>query len=89
MNAKYAVIQENFVVNLIVCAPEQVAEMEAALGATLMEATPLGMEIGDYYNGAAWTRNVDGVQVPLPIGDNPYVTEALMILEGGAANVDE
>ena len=48
MNAKYAVIQENFVVNLIVCAPEQVAEMEAALGATLLEATPLGMEIGDY-----------------------------------------
>ena len=89
MNAKYAVIQENFVVNLIVCAPEQVAEMETALNATLMEATPLGMEIGDYYNGAAWTRNVDGVQVPLPIGDNPYVTEALMILEGGAANVDE
>ena len=89
MNTKYAVIKNNFVENLIVCAPEQVAEMEAALGATLMEATPLGMEIGDYYNGAAWTRNVDGVQVPLPIGDNPYVTEALMILEGGAANVDE
>lgn len=89
MNQKYAVIKNNFVENLIVCAPEQVAEMEAALGATLMEATPLGMEIGDYYNGAAWTRNVDGVQVPLPIGDNPYVTEALMILEGGAANVDE
>lgn len=89
MNAKYAVIKNNFVENLIVCAPEQVEEMEAALGATLMEATPLGMEIGDYYNGAAWTRNVDGVQVPLPIGDNPYVTEALMILEGGAANVDE
>ena len=89
MNAKYAVIQENFVVNLIVCAPEQVAEMEAALGATLLEATPLGMEIGDYYNGAAWTRNVGGVQTPLPIGDNPYVAQALAILEGGAANVDE
>ena len=89
MNQKYAVIKNNFVENLIVCAPEQVAEMEAALGATLMEATPLGMEIGDYYNGTAWTRNIDGVQVPLPIGDNPYVAEALMILEGGAANVDE
>lgn len=89
MNAKYAVIQENFVVNLIVCAPEQVAEMEAALGATLMEATPLGMEIGDYYNGAAWTRNVDGVQVPLPIGDNCAVSEAIAILEGGITNVDE
>lgn len=89
MNAKYAVIQENFVVNLIVCAPEQVAEMEAALGATLLEATPLGMEIGDYYNGAAWTRNVDGVQAPLPIGDNCAVSEAIAILEGGITNVDE
>ena len=89
MNAKYAVIKNNFVENLIVCAPEQVAEMEAALNATLMEATPLGMEIGDYYNGAAWTRNVDGVQVPLPIGDNRAVSEAIAILEGGITNVDE
>ena len=89
MNAKYAVIQENVVVNLIVCAPEQVAEMEAALGATLLEATPLGMQIGDYFNGTAWTRNVDGVQVPLPIGDNRAVSEAIAILEGGITNVDE
>ena len=89
MNQKYAVIKNNFVENLIVCAPEQVAEMEAALGATLMEATPLGMEVGDYYNGTAWTRNIDGVQTPLPIGDNPFVAEAIAILEGGAANVDE
>ena len=89
MNAKYAVIKNNFVENLIVCAPEQVAEMEAALNATLMEAAPLGMEIGDFYNGTAWTRNVDGVQTPLPIGDNPFVAEAIAILEGGAANVDE
>ena len=89
MNQKYAVIKNDFVENLIVCAPEQVAEMEAALGATLMEATPLGMEIGDYYNGAAWTRNIDGVQTPLPIGDNPFVAEVIAILEGGAANVDE
>lgn len=89
MNAKYAVIRNNFVENLIVCAAEQVEEMEAALNATLMEAAPLGMEIGDYYNGAAWTRNVDGVQTPLPAGDNPFVAEAIAILEGGAANVDE
>ena len=88
MNQKYAVIKNNFVENLIVCSEEQVAEMEAALNATLMEATPLGMEIGDYYNGAAWTRNVDGAQVPLPIGDNPYVNQALAILEG-ESDVDE
>lgn len=89
MNTKYAVIKDNFVENLIVCAPEQVAEMEAALNATLMEAAPLGMEVGDYYNGTAWTRNIDGVQTPLPIGDNPFVAEVIAILEGGAANVDE
>ena len=89
MNAKYAVIRNNFVENLIVCAAEQVEEMEAALNATLMEAAPLGMEIGDFYNGVEWTRNVDGVQTPLPIGDNPFVAEAIAILEGGAANVDE
>lgn len=88
MSAKYAVIQKNFVVNLIVCAPEQVVEMEAALNATLMEAAPLGMEIGDFYNGVEWTRNVNGVQTPLPIGDNPFVAQALAILEG-SGNVDE
>lgn len=88
MNAKYAVIQENFVVNLIVCAPEQVAEMEAALNAQLLEAAPLGLQVGDYYNGTAWTRNVEGVQTALPIGDNPAVAEALAILEG-ENDVDE
>lgn len=88
MNQKYAVVKGNFVENLIVCAPEQVAEMEAALNATLMEAAPLGMEIGDYFNGACWTRNVDGVQTPLPIGDNPFVAQALAILEG-ESDVDE
>lgn len=88
MNAKYAVIRNNFVENLIVCAPEQVEEMEAALNATLMEAAPLGMEIGDYFNGECWTRNIDGVQTPLPIGDNPYVAQALAILEG-ESDVDE
>lgn len=88
MNAKYAVTQENFVVNLIVCAPEQVAEMEAALEATLVEAAPLGMEIGDYFNGECWTRNIDGVQTPLPIRDNPAVAQALAVLEG-ESDVDE
>ena len=88
MNQKYAVIKNNFVENLIVCSEEQVAEMEAALEATLMQAAPLGMEIGDYFNGTNWTRNVDGVQTPLPIGDNPYVAQVLAILEG-ENDVDE
>lgn len=89
MNGKYAVIKNNFVENLIVCAPEQVEEMEAALDATLMDAAPLDMAIGDFYNGEQWTRNIDGVQTPLPIGDNRAVSEAIAILEGGITNVDE
>lgn len=89
MNGKYAVIKNNFVENLIVCAPEQVEEMEAALDATLMDAAPLDMAVGDFYNGAQWTRNVDGVQTPLPVSDNRAVAEALMILNGGNVNVDE
>lgn len=89
MNGKYAVIKNNFVENLIVCAPEQIEEMEAALDATLMDAAPLDMAVGDFYNGAQWTRNVDGVQTPLPVSDNRAVAEALMILNGGNVNVDE
>ena len=89
MNGKYAVIKNNFVENIIVCAPEQIEEREAALDATLMDAAPLDMAVGDFYTGAQWTRNVDGVQTPLPVSDNRAVAEALMILNGGNVNVDE
>ena len=81
---KFAVLSEDgrFVDNVIVAEAAQQEELEAALGRTLLDAGPLGMEMGDYYNGAQWTRNVDGVQTPLPIGDNPYVAQVLAILEG-------
>ena len=61
----------------------QKEELEAALGRTLMDAGPLGLTVGDYYNGASWTRNVDGEQVSLPLDPNPDVTEVLDIIEGG------
>lgn len=88
---KFAVLSENklFVENLIILKESQKEEFEVIMGRKLMDAAPLGMEIGDFFNGKNWTRNVDGEQVALPVGDNPAVTEVLAMLEGGDANVDE
>lgn len=88
---KFAVVlNENplFVDNIIVANEEQKEELETALNAQLLDASLLDMEIGDYYNGNSWTRNIDGEQIALPIGDNPSVTAAIDIL-GGVTNVDE
>ena len=81
---KFAVLSPDtrFVDNIIITAPDRQSELEASLGRTLMDASPLGLTVGDYYNGSAWTRNVDGEQVVLPLGDSADVTEALAILSG-------
>ena len=81
---KFAVLSADHMMvdNVIVAREDQQQELEAALGRTLMDAAPLGMQIGDLFNGANWTRNVDGEQVALPIGDSAAVTEAIAILEG-------
>lgn len=81
---RFAVLSANqeFVDNVIVAKEDQKEELEAALGRTLMDAAPLGLTVGDFFNGVAWTRNVDGEQVALPIGDNSAVAEAIAILEG-------
>lgn len=82
---RFAVLTENheFVENVIVAHAAQKDELEAALGRTLMDAAPLGLTVGDFYNGAAWTRNVDGEQVTLPIiTDSADAAEALAILSG-------
>ena len=81
---RFAVLSANreFVDNVIVANESQKDELEAALGRTLMDAAPLGLTVGDYYNGAAWTRNVDGEQMVLPIGDSTDGEEALAILSG-------
>lgn len=83
---KFAVLSKDrlFVENLIVAKEEQKEEMETALGRVLMDASPLGMAIGDFWNGRNWTRNVDGEQVVLPVGDDPAVEEAIAILTGEA-----
>lgn len=73
---------QQFVDNVIVANENQKEELEAALGRTLLDAAPLGLTVGDYYNGASWTRNVDGEQVSLPLGDSADGEEALAILTG-------
>ena len=79
---KFAVIENDFVTNIIVADETQREELERALNAELIDAAPLDMQIGDYYNGKTWTRNVDGEQVALPLGDNPAVDELLAMLGG-------
>ena len=83
---RFAVLTEDqeFVENVIVAKETQQEELEAALGRTLLDASPLGLTVGDYYNGAAWTRNIDGEQVVLPLGDSTDGEEALAILNGEA-----
>ena len=62
---KYAVVKDNFVTNVLVASPEQKEELEQALGAELVDATPYGLQIGDMRVGANWTRNQDGEQITL------------------------
>lgn len=75
----------DLVENVVVARENQREELEAALGRALVDAAPLGLLPGDMKTGAGWTRNVDGEQVKLPIGDNSAVAEAIAILEGADA----
>ena len=81
---RFAVLNEtsDLVENVIVANANQHDELEESLGRTLVDASVLGMTVGDFYNGVTWTRNIDGEQVTLPIGDNSAVAEAIAILEG-------
>lgn len=81
---KFAVlsIDKQFVDNVIVANEAQREELEKALDRTLINASPLGLTVGDYYNGVAWTRNVEGEQVALPLSDGAESIETLAILNG-------
>lgn len=83
---RFAVISKSgeFVENVIVAQESQKTEMETALGRTLLDASVLGLTTGDYYNGSAWTRNVDGEQVVLPLeaAESADAAEAIAILSG-------
>ena len=62
---KYAVVKSDMVENVLVASPEQKEELEQALNAELVDATPYGLQIGDMRVGANWTRNQDGEQIVL------------------------
>lgn len=81
---KFAVLSTDhtMVENVIVAREDQQNELQVALGRVLIDAGPLGLTVGDLFNGSAWTRNIEGEQVVLPIGDSAAVTEAIAILEG-------
>lgn len=82
---RFAVLSadQQFVDNVIVANENQKDELEAALGRTLLDAAPLGLTVGDYFNGVSWTRNVDGEQMVLPIVvASADAAEALAILNG-------
>lgn len=71
------------VVNVIVFDRELTQADLDAWPELLVPADALGLEIGDLYNGEQWTRNVDGMQTPLPIeADSSDVQEMLAILRG-------
>ena len=62
---KFAVVKEDMVENVIVADVAQKEELEAALGAELVDAQPYGLQIGDLRVSGRWTRNQDGEQVIL------------------------
>ena len=80
---KYAVVKENAVENVIVADEAQKAELEAALGAELVDAQPFNLQIGDMRVGANWTRNQDGEQIVLT--GQPTYDELIARLEDAEA----
>ena len=80
---KYAVVKENAVENVIVADAAQKAELEAALGAELVDAQPFNLQIGDMRVGASWTRNQDGEQIVLT--EQPTYDELIARLEDAEA----
>ena len=62
---KYAVVNGDMVVNVIVADEAQKEELEESLQAELVDAQPYGLQIGDLRVGGKWTRNQDGEQIVL------------------------
>ena len=62
---KYAVVKDNFVINVLVADAAQKDELEASLNAELVDASQFGLQIGDMRVNGAWTRNQDGEQIAL------------------------
>ena len=83
---KYAVVNGNMVVNLIVANAEQKEELETTLQAELVDAQPYNLQIGDLRVGGNWTRNQDGEQIVLT--GTPTYDELLAQIEDMQAALD-
>lgn len=72
---RFAVLtaDQTMVENVIVARADQKEELEAALGRTLLDASPLGMQIGDLFNGTSFnttgaqTNYIAGTEYPTSI----------------------
>lgn len=62
---KYAVVKDDFVINVLVAEPEQKTELETSLDAELVDASTFSLQIGDMKVNDHWTRNQDGEQITL------------------------
>lgn len=90
---KYAVVKSDMVENVLVASPEQKEELEQALSAELVDATPYGLQIGDMRVDANWTRNQDGEQITLDENATydelvAHIAELEAILKGKEADTN-
>ena len=87
---KYAVKKGDFIENIIIAHESQIEELENALGAELIDPSEYGLTIGDFWNGVAWTRNVDGEQVVLePVEPETTAEERIAELEAINAELED
>lgn len=88
----YAVVQHDYVENVIVLNEDQTEEMGAALNAEMVDALPYGLCMGDLRVGGRWTRNINGVQTvlePITPQQQTDYTELRGELEGLNATMTE
>lgn len=64
-----AVIENNSVTNTIYI-NETAMQDFAARGWELMDAAPLGLQIGDYRRDNVWYRNMNGQELALPVPED-------------------
>lgn len=62
---QYAVVENDFVTNVIIMDASQTEEMASALHAEMVDALPYGLCKGDLRVNGRWTRNLNGEQVVL------------------------
>lgn len=88
---KYAIRMGDFITNIIIANEGQKEELETALSATLINTAECAVQIGDYWNGENWTRNVDGEQVVVdttPVVETP-IEDRVSALEATTAEMAE